>query len=225
MLGWWSGLSALNQAFYAAAVFFSTIFIWQFSSSLSAVSGDAGDADVGGDMGADGDFSSADTDVDMPSAGYAGADLDDLVDDAPGLATFRLLSVRSILAFGTLFSWAGALYLPQDISTAGAMLRSLAWGLAGMAVVGAFFWLLPRLSEEGTSNPATAVGQTGQVYLDIPADGVGQIRVVYGGRAPVCACTHRGWPSAQGRHFGVCDRSVGFDDASSTPQRRREGVG
>ena len=170
MLAWWDGLVSLNQGFYVLAVFFSTVFVWQFISSLSAIGAEteAGDGDV--EAGGDG------PDV------QAGDGADDLLEDSSGLATFRLLSVRSILAFGTLFSWAGALYLQQDIGTAGALIRALLWGLSGMVVVGLFFWVLPRLSEEATSDLDTASGRSGPVYMNIPADGVGQVKVIVSGR-------------------------------------------
>ena len=100
--------------------------------------------------------------------------------DAVGLQTFRMLSIRSLLAFGMLSSWAGALYLQRGASSWLAILYAVLWGSAGMLVVGLFFWLLPRLSEEGTAQLGTAVGRTGQVYMDIPKDGVGQVRILVG---------------------------------------------
>lgn len=167
MIGnWWFSLSSLNQAFFVAAVFFSTIFVWQFFSSLSGLGGE-GEADV--DMEADVDFE-GDFDADG-----------DLLEDNAGLATFRLLSIRSFLAFATLASWAGALYLAEDRSPVMALLLSLAWGMAGMLVVAAFFWFLPKLTEEGNSNLDTAIGQSGQVYVNIPAQGAGQVRVLVSG--------------------------------------------
>ena len=37
---WWQGLSGLNQAFYAAAAFFSAFFVWQFIAALMGMGGD-----------------------------------------------------------------------------------------------------------------------------------------------------------------------------------------
>jgi len=179
MLAWWDGLSVLAQAFAVAAVFFSTLFVWQLVASFAALDGDT-DVQAGhaGDIAASG---SAGVHVgDVPHDYGAGAPDHDLVHDAAGLHTFRLLSIRSVLAFGTLFSWAGVLYLQQDAAPWWALLRALFWGLAGALVVAFFFWLLPRLSEEGTARLESAVGRTGTVYLDIPKDGVGQVRVLVG---------------------------------------------
>jgi len=170
MAAWWSGLSSLNQFFWGLVVFFSTLFVWQLVASFAGVLGGA-DTDVDG--GTDGDLS---------SEGEIVTDDGDLTEDLAGLATFRLLSVRSILAFCTLFSWGAALYLRHDISRLVAFSLAAFWGLAGMMVVALFFWLLPHLTEEGTYDLRKAVGQTGTVYVNIPAQGNGQVRLVVGGR-------------------------------------------
>jgi hypothetical protein len=176
VISWWTSLSSLNQSFYVAAVFFSTLFAWQFVASLGAL----GDGELFGGEG-DGDVGDVEVgDADLADGGMDGPG-GDLSDDAGGLATFRLLSVRSILAFGTLFSWAGALYLEQTPIAALALIRAMLWGVAGMGVVAFFFWALPRLTEEGTAKLETAIGKSGQVYIDIPEDGVGQIRILVGG--------------------------------------------
>jgi len=177
MAAWWASLSSLNQTFYALAVFFSALFAWQLVSSFSAL----GETEAGID-----DVDASVDDVDAPDAveGDAGVDDldgDDFDQDSESVATFRLLSIRSILAFGTLFSWAGALYLQRSLFPGLALLRALLWGLAGMVTVALFFWLLPRLTEEGTANLDTAVGQVGTVYLDIPEDGAGQVKVLVSG--------------------------------------------
>jgi len=191
MLTWWSGLSTLNQAFFVAAVFFSTLFIWQLVASLAAI----GDGNIDAHAGDGGAELHADTHIDVQHVDVGGAHGGDVhageahagdmahdhVDQHDGgLHTFRLLSIRSILAFGTLFSWAGALYLQQGSASWVAGVQAVLWGVAGMLVVALFFWMLPRLSEEGTTTLETAIGRAGQVYLDIPEGGVGQVRVLVG---------------------------------------------
>lgn len=213
MTQWWYALSSLNRAFYVAAVFFSTIFAWQFISSVSGLGGDSDE--LGGD-GADADG----VEIDADAADGA----DDLLEDAAGLATFRLLSIRSLLAFGTLSSWAGALYLGQD-DTLWALIRAALWGAAGMVVVALFFWLLPRLTEEGTSNLDTALGQTGQVYLDIPDGGVGQIKVLVSGALTfVKARSHDGCPLSAGTMIRVMSRTDGsvLNVKATSDQANRE---
>ncbi len=172
MAAWWSSLSSLNQFFWGLVVFFSTLFVWQLVASFAGVLGGVG-ADTDGALDADADL---DGDGDLVS------DDADLTEDMEGLSTFRLLSVRSVLAFCTLFSWAAALYLGRDVSRVSAFAVAALWGLAGMLVVALFFWLLPRLTEEGTADLSSAQGQKGTVYVNIPADGDGQVRLIVGGR-------------------------------------------
>jgi len=190
MSEWWAGLSTLGRAFFGGAIFFSTVFVWQFAASLAGLGGDQGDVSQG-DV-AYGDVEAGDG---------------DLIEDVSGLATLRLLSIRSILAFGTLFSWAGALYLSQGHTQLGAMIRAFLWGAAGMATVAFFFWMLPRLSEEGTANLDTAIDKIAQVYMDIPEGGSGQIRVMVSGRMSyVNAQTEDGRPLVAGTTVRVVRR-------------------
>ncbi len=61
-------------------------------------------------------------------------------------------------------------------------------GLAGMFTVwlnGLIFAAMLRLQREGTINIKNAVGQQGSVYLSIPEDGTGQVRVVVQGSLKV----------------------------------------
>lgn len=224
MLTWWASLSGTSQGFFVAAVFFSTLFIWQLVSSIAAVgdtgaevhAGDAGGAgadahvDVGGahvgDMHA-GDMHAGDVPNDVAhDLVHDGAQDQAAQHEVSGLHTFRLLSIRSLLAFGTLFSWAGALYLQQDGQAWWAVLRAVLWGFAGLLVVALFFFFLPRLTEEGTATLDTAVGRSGQVYMDIPANGVGQVRVLVGNTIKfVKARSRSGEPLSAGTSVRVVD--------------------
>ena len=177
MTEWWQELTAVAQWFYGAAVFFSVFFLWQFISSLIGLSGgedidvDAGDVDA--DVDVDGDIEAA-------SAG----------DVAESLAAFRLLSIRAILAFFTMFSWAGALYLDVGVGTNWAIGYATLWGLGGFLTVAVVVNLMRRLAESGTARLASSVGTTGTVYLDVPAGGEGEARVTVGGR--ICYVKARG---------------------------------
>ena len=157
MHAWWGGLSALNRGFFCAAVFFGVLFAWQLLATLWG---------LGGDGLADGDVTA-----------------DDVVggDAAETMSAFKLLSIRSIVTFLTLFSWGGALYLADGRSVQAAVGLGSLWGAAGMTVVALLLYALPKLAQTGTLNVATAVGRAGTVYLDIPAGGEGEIRTEVNG--------------------------------------------
>lgn len=155
---WWSGLEPLNRWFFIAAAFFSVFFLWQL---IMAIIGLGGGEDI-------------DTHVDV-SAHDTPHDATDTV------AIFKLISFRSVLAFFTLFTWAGALYLNQKMSVSLALFYALLWGLAAMVAVSMIFNLLSRMTETGNIKIDTAVGSIGTVYLNIPEGGEGEVRVACSG--------------------------------------------
>ncbi len=157
--GWWSGLAPLAQYFYGGAVFFSVLFLWQLVMSLIGLAADH-DLDSG---------------VDDSGVHHAPEDADQT------MLAFKLLSVRSLLAFFTLFSWAGALYLSHGRSTPRALGCALGWGIAGLVVVALLMHFLARLAETGNIRIESCVGASGTVYLDIPREGQGEVRVLCGG--------------------------------------------
>jgi putative sterol carrier protein len=152
MFEWWPDISGLNQAFYIAAAFFSCVFLWQFIASMIGL--------AGGDM----DF---DADIDA--------------DAIESMSAFKMLSLRAILAFCTLFSWAAAMYIePKGLPTA--LLFALAWGLAGWLVVTLIVHWMRKLAETGNARLSTCVGTNGTVYLNIPEGSMGEVRVMVSGR-------------------------------------------
>ena len=158
---WWQGLAPINQWFYIAAAFLGVFFVWQLVSALIGLSG--------------GDSTDFDTHVE------AGVDHDTPPDAQDTLAAFKLVSVRSLLAFFTLFTWAGALYMNSAVPPSRAVLYGVLWGLAGMVAVSFIIHLMRRMAETGNIKLASCVGTGGTVYLDIPAGGVGEVRALCDG--------------------------------------------
>jgi hypothetical protein len=91
--------------------------------------------------------------------------------------SFKLLSVRSIITFFTLFTWGSALYLDRGESLTKAMGISTAWGLAGMVGVALIFWAMKKMTYTGTKKLSSCVGTEGTVYLNIPENGFGEVKV------------------------------------------------
>jgi membrane protein implicated in regulation of membrane protease activity len=158
MENWWQSLTFVNKAFALAALFFSLMFLWQIIAMLLGMHGDSHMAADHGDVGHDTSDSHAD-------AGIA----------------FTLISVRSVLAFGTLFFWAGTLYLMSGISFLAAVVYSFIWGLVAMVLVAYVVYKLVQLQEIGTASVWSAIGEEGVVYMNIPAGGTGKIRVMVSG--------------------------------------------
>jgi len=168
MTEWWENLARINQVFYGAAIFFSVFFVWQLISALMGLDGEgADDAADGGDPDAD-------------SASHHFGDGSES-DAAETTIAFRLLSIRSIITFCTLFTWGGALYLSRGDPLATALGFSAIWGLVGMLSIAFIFWAMKKLTYTGTMQLKSCVGTTGTVYLDIPEKGFGEARLTVSG--------------------------------------------
>ncbi len=171
MQEWWTDLAGATQFFYGMAAFFSVFFLWQIIAAFMGLNGD--EMDVGGDAG-DAGFGDADFDADVADD----FDMDDVVESSQA---FKVLSLRSIITFFTLFSWGSALYTADGISTVRAMGISSIWGLAGMFAIALIFYGMGKLTETGTKDVASCKGKVGTVYLDIPVNGFGEIKIAVSG--------------------------------------------
>lgn len=208
MEAWWEGLSALNKVFAVGALFFGVIFLWQI---------------VGMFLGLDGHHQ-ADTAHDHPGMDHD-QDSGDHETRADGAAaSFSLVSIRSAIAFATLFTWAGTLYLTTGTATVLALVYSFAWGLAAMLGVSYLVYKLVRLQEIGTASIWTAMGEEGSVYMNVPEGGLGKIRVkVSGAVSFVDARTTDRRPLEAGTKVRV----VGIVDSRTVevvPMENQEGV-
>jgi membrane protein implicated in regulation of membrane protease activity len=168
MAEWWSALTGLNQFFYGAAAFFSVLFLFQLISALIGL----------GEHETEIDDSIEDIDHDVTYHEFESGAHADAVETA---VSFKILSIRSIITFLTLFTWGGALYLNNSYAVSKAMAYSIVWGLVGMFCIALVFHMMRRLTETGTSNLNTAIGSLGTVYLDIPEGGSGEVRVTVSG--------------------------------------------
>ena len=99
-----------------------------------------------------------------------GADIDadgvawDHVDH--GFVDFNLFSIRSILAFLTVFGWGGVMWGHHGVW---GFIGAFAAGTATMFLTALVIWGLMKLQSSGTISNRQFIGQTGAVYLSIPA--------------------------------------------------------
>jgi membrane protein implicated in regulation of membrane protease activity len=203
MEAWWQGLSTLTQVFFLGAVFFSIIFAGQLISMLFGIGHFHGHLDhVGGGHH-----------VDLASgAGHHAHIAHHHGSHGSDKSGFTFVSIRSLIAFGTLFFWAGTLYLMGGTSAAWAIGFSLIWGLVGMFVVSYLMYRLLGLEEIGNVDIATALFEEGTVYIGVPSDGVGQVRVKVSGMINyVKARSKTGEPVTRGtkvRVVGICGKNI-----------------
>lgn len=84
-----------------------------------------------------------------------------------GFLDFKLLSLKSILAFVMMFGWGGVVF-GRDNGYAG-LAGALACGIVTMILTALLIAFLLKLQQDGTRDNASLVGLTGRVYLTIPA--------------------------------------------------------
>lgn len=83
-----------------------------------------------------------------------------------GFVDFNLFSIRSILAFLTVFGWGGVMWGHHGIW---GFIGAFAAGIATMFLTALVIWGLMKLQSSGTISNHQFIGQTGSVYLGIPA--------------------------------------------------------
>lgn len=101
-------------------------------------------------------------------AGGHDADVHDA--DVPDLdAGFTILSIRSLLAFGMFMGYTGVVALRLGGGWLIALLAGVAAGVLAAWLAWRLLRIILRLQSSGTLDMHNAIGQTGEVYLTIPA--------------------------------------------------------
>ncbi|MBN2007478.1 MAG: hypothetical protein JXA21_29300 [Anaerolineae bacterium] len=186
MIEWWTSLNLAQQIFYFIAILSSFVLVIQIILNFIGFAG--GDFDLDG----------------VPDSLETPADLD--VPDTDG--DIGPFSVRTILAFLVGLGWGGVAASASGASPFLAVIVGVFFGTLFMTIV--FFlmrWMM-RLSVSGNINIQNAAGQTGTVYIPIPAEGSGngQVQIIIQGRLrELPAITDGGQSLSTGTHIKVID--------------------
>lgn len=112
---------------------------------------------------------------------FAGSHDTDVPDgDVPDLdAGFTILSLRSLLAFGMFMGYTGVVSLRLGGNWFVALVAGIAAGILAAWLAWRLLRIILRLQSSGTLDLQNAIGQTGEVYLPIPAglNGAGKVMV------------------------------------------------
>ena len=147
----------MELLYVACAVVGGAVLILQFL--LLAVGGtgdvdvDVGDVDVGGDVDVDTD----------------GGDSSD--------AAFKVVSVKTLIAFVTFFGLGGCIGGYYELGTLLTLALAVALGTVALFVVAWVWSLLFQLQSSGNVRVEGAIGKTGRVYLRVPPSGEGHGKV------------------------------------------------
>ncbi len=96
-------------------------------------------------------------------------------------SSFQFISLQGIAGFFMMFGLVGLALLSGGSQTWVALSGSTAAGLVTLWIVGKLFQVMSSLQSDGTMHIENAIGQEGTVYLSIPTEGSGQVRVAVQG--------------------------------------------
>lgn len=180
---WWNGLKLVEQILYCIAVPASLILIIQTVIMLIGL-GSGGEGFNPSDTSGL-DAPDLDADAGFDGAGDIDADLSNHdISNPSDLADFRLLSVQSVIAFLTIFSWSGITAVSNGMAEWAALLLAAVLGFGAMFLVAKIIQWSSKLAQNGTFNIKNLLGESGTVYIPIPekGKGTGKINISCGER-------------------------------------------
>ena len=106
---------------------------------------------------------------------FIGVDGDDVADpdvevESDGGMGFHFLTLRNLVAFFTIMSWAGIACIDSGFGTTATISISIFAGLLMMTAMATLMYFMYRLRETGNVVLKNAVGKRGEAYLRIPAN-------------------------------------------------------
>lgn len=105
------------------------------------------------------------------------ADGDFEVDD--GGIEFQFITFKNLVAFLTMFGWIGIAGIEAGWSRPVTLIVAFLAGVIMMLVVSSIFYFMNKMTGSGTLDMKNAIGNTGEVYLVIPAgkSGAGKVQI------------------------------------------------
>jgi membrane protein implicated in regulation of membrane protease activity len=170
-----AGLSVLEKIYLACAVFGGGFFVLRTILMLTGI----GDTD-------------SDVDADAVDFDHGDFDHGDHVDDinhgdhGHGDSGLKLLTVQGLTAFIMMFGLTGfAISRGSVLGSIFTVAIGILVGVFAMWLVAKGFALMRSLQSSGNIQIYDAIGEEGSVYLTIPAEGIGKIRITISGRLKV----------------------------------------
>jgi hypothetical protein len=106
--------------------------------------------------------------------------------------SFRLLSMQGLTAFFMMFGLVGLALVKANLATPLTILGGGAAGLFAVWLISLLFAQMKRLGSDGTIDIRNAIGQSGSVYLPIPAEGTGQVEITVQGALKIMDAVSKG---------------------------------
>lgn len=159
----WQSMVFIEKLYWCFAIPFSLLFVIQIILTF-----------FGGDM----DAVEVDGDADVSIEHDHGID-------------FQFISLKNLVAFFTIFGWAGIASIDAGLANWATILISTCSGLVMMVIMASIVFFMGKLTESGTLNINNALGRVGTVYLTIPSNrtGMGKVQIKVQGLQTLDALT------------------------------------
>jgi len=146
---WWQALAPFEKILWGIAVVFSALYLMQSMLSLSG-----GDAD------------------------HTTGDADTTIDHDAGM-DHQFITIKNMIAFFTMFGWAGLAAHYSGMSKTATILLALAGGTIVVLLMAIILKNMSRLRHNGALQLENALNKTGTTYLFIPPNrsGMGKVHI------------------------------------------------
>jgi len=195
MIAWWDSLDPTVKILYFIAIPSTLVFIIQtVMAFLGGIEGGEGIAysDTSG-LDLDGGFDGPEL-ADMPDA----MDIDDVhFGDGGNPADFsimRMFTLQGIITFLMVTGWSAIASISAGAKPSISIIVGVILGIIAMYAVAKLIHASRRLTENGTLDVRNAIGNSGKVYIPIPANGRGEgkITMYVQGRYAECDAVNMG---------------------------------
>lgn len=179
MNNWWNTLSGLEKFFWVLAIPSTAVFIFQM---IMLIIGIDYDSDLSGFDGGEIDIPDMDLYEDISSMDIDSLDSNPHYGFNPNVS-LKLFTIRNVIVFITVFSWAGITGIRNNFSIIGAIFFAVVLASIVVLLLSFVFYMLLKLTQSGNVDIRNAIGSEGEVYLNIPKGGkeAGKVQVTFQG--------------------------------------------
>lgn len=207
LAAWWGTLSDTLRILYCIALPSTLILVIQTLMALLGGLDGGGGSNYSDTSGLDLDVPEADFNPDAPDLDFDADTYTDGSGSGDG-ALLRIFTLQGIVAFLTVFSWSTIGAVSTGASPPGSIFTGIALGAAAMLAIAKLVQMSSKLAENGTIDLKNGIGERGQVYIVIPANGAGTGKVMLKVQSSLVECsaiTHETEPLETGASIRVTD--------------------
>lgn len=185
MIAWWDSLDTVMKVLYCMAIPATLVLVIQ--TVLSLLGGFEGGAGVefsdtsglgDGGLDFDTDFNGGSdigelADADLSGADHAGLDGSNPAD----FSIASMFSLQGIVTFLTVMGWTAIASISAGGNPLLSIIAGCGLGVLTMYLVARLMFASRKLTESGTVDLRNAIGESGTVYIPVPADGQGEGKI------------------------------------------------